>query len=67
MTKQTRSSIIGISISGGLCVLLGFVSLFVPADIAPGFIFASYGGGYVAFMWALYAGYQNFLGPNAKK
>jgi hypothetical protein len=65
--RALRTSIIGISISGGLCVVLGLISIFVPADTAPGFMFASYGAGYVAFMWALYAGYQHFMGPNAAK
>jgi hypothetical protein len=65
--RSLRAGIIGISISGGLCVVLGLVSIFVPADNAPGFMFASYGAGYVAFMWALYAGYQHFMGPNAAK
>jgi hypothetical protein len=65
--RSLRTSIIGISISVGLCVILGLISLFVPADSSAGFMFASYGAGYVAFMWALYTGYQHFMGPNAAK
>lgn len=61
-----KRDIIGISISGGLCVLLGLASMLVPSEIQTGMMFASYGAGYVAFMWALYAGYQHFM-VDAKK
>jgi hypothetical protein len=67
MTKKLRTSIIGISVCLGICIVLGLISVFVPADIAPGFMFASYGAGYIAVMWALYTGYQHFMGPNAGK
>ena len=56
-----KRDIIGISISGGLCVLLGLISMLVPSEIQTGMMFASYGAGYVAFMWALFAGYQRFM------
>lgn len=56
-----KRDIIGISISGGLCIVLGIASMVVPADAQTPVMFASYGAGYVAFMWALYSAYQRFM------
>ena len=56
-----KRDIIGISIAGGLCILLGIASMIVPTDAQTPVMFASYGAGYVAFMWALYSAYQRFM------
>lgn len=61
-----KRDIIGISISGGLCLVLGLISMLVPADVQTGVMFASYVAGYVAFMWLLYSAYQRFM-VNAKE
>lgn len=56
-----KRDIIGTSIAAGLCLVLALASMFVPADIQTGVMFASYFAGYVAFMWLLYSAYQRFM------
>lgn len=56
-----KRDIIGISISGGLCLVLAIASMLVPADVQTGVMFASYVAGYVAFMWVLFSAYQRFM------
>lgn len=56
-----KRDIIGLSISGGLCLVLALVAMFIPGDAQTGVMFASYAAGYVAFMWLLYTAYQRFM------
>lgn len=65
--KSIRTSIIGISIALAICIVLALISMFVSGEAQTGVMFASYGAGYIAFIWALYTGYQHYRGPSAKK
>ena len=56
-----KRDIIGISISGGLCLVLAVTSMLVSADVQTSVMFASYVAGYVAFMWLLFSAYQRFM------
>lgn len=67
MTKPVRQSIIGISISLGVCLVLALVSMFFSGDVQTGLMFASYAAGYVAVIWALYTGYKYYVGPKSKQ
>lgn len=56
-----KRDIIGTSISGGLCLVLALISMFVPSEVQTGVMFASYFAGYIAFMWLLFSAYQRFM------